>query len=91
MKHKGKCYENRFKHKLNLLEPGLFMLKIIGGLFVFGILFWLIEWHLLSAITVFLTGAVFAVLLILIIIEAHQDNVLNDIAMHENMELEKKS
>ena len=32
----------------------------------------------------------FAVLLILVAIETHQDNVLNDIAMRENNELEKK-
>ena len=41
-------------------------------------------------IALFLAGAVFAVLLILLAIEAHQDKVLNDIAMWENNDLEKK-
>ena len=37
-----------------------------------------------------LSGILFAALLILVAIEAHQDKVLNDIAMRENNELEKK-
>ena len=40
--------------------------------------------------SLFLAGAVFAALLILVAIEAHQDKVLNDIALRENNELEKK-
>lgn len=51
MKHKNMYYDNRYKYKLNMLEPGLIMMKLI---------------------------------------EAHQDKVLNDIAMRENNELEKK-
>lgn len=90
MKHKDLCYENRYKHKLNMLEPGIVMMKIMGGLFAFGVLFWLIGRVLLSTIILFLAGAVLAVLLTLLIIEAHQDKVLNDIAMLENIESEKK-
>ena len=73
-----------------MLEPGLTMMKLIGVLFVISILLWAARWYWLSSITLFLTGAVFAVLLILLAIEAHQDKVLNDIAMRENNELEKK-
>lgn len=90
MKHKNICYGNRYKYKLNMLEPGLIMMKIIGVLFAIGFLSWVAEWHWLSIIALFLAGAVFAVLLILVAIEAHQDKVLNDIAMRENNELEKK-
>ena len=39
MKHKNMYYDNRYKYKLNMLEPGLIMMKIIGVLFVIGILF----------------------------------------------------
>lgn len=84
MKHKHMCYDNRYKYKLNMLEPGLIMMKIIGVLLVIGILFWVADWHWLSIITLFLAGAIFAVLLILVAIEAHQDRVLNEIAMREN-------
>ena len=37
-----------------------------------------------------LSGILFAALIALVAIEAHQDKVLNDIAMRENNELEKK-
>ena len=90
MKHKNMSYDNRYKYKLNMLEPGLIMMKIIGALFVSGIVFWAVKWHWLSIIFWSLSGIIFAVLLILVAIEAHQDNVLNDIAMRENNELEKK-
>ena len=90
MKHKNMYYDNRYKYKLNMLELGLTMMKLIGVLFVTSILFWAAGWHWLSSITLFLAGAVFAVLLILLAIEAHQDKVLNDIAMWENNDLEKK-
>lgn len=90
MKHKNMSYDNRYKYKLNMLEPGLIMLKIIGTLFVFAIIFGVAKLHWLSIILGFLSGIIFAVLLILVAIEAHQDNVLNDIAMGENDELEKK-
>ena len=90
MKHKNMYYDNRYKYKLNMLEPGLIMMKIIGVLFVIGILFWVVGRHWISAISLFLAGAVFAALLILVAIEAHQDKVLNDIALRENNDLEKK-
>lgn len=90
MKHKNICYNNRYRYKLNMLEPGIIMMKVIGALFAIGIVFWVAKWHCLSIIFWFLSGIVFAVLLILVAIEAHQDNVLNDIAMRENEELEKK-
>ena len=66
------------------------MMKLIEILFVTGILFWVVGWHWLSSITFILSGTIFAVLLILLAIEAHQDKVLNDIAIRENNELEKK-
>lgn len=84
MKHKNICYDNRYKYKLNMLEPGLVMMKIIGVLFVSGIIFWVAKLQWLSFIFCFLSGIVFVALLILVAIEAHQDNVLNDIAMREN-------
>ena len=90
MKHKNMCYDNHYKYKLNMLELGIIMMKIIGALFVFGIVFWVAKWHWLSVIFLFLSGIIFVALLILVAIEAHQDTVLNDIVMRENNELEKK-
>ena len=45
MKHKNMYYDNRYKYKLNMLEPGLTMMKLIGVLFVTGILFLVAGWH----------------------------------------------
>ena len=85
MKHKNMSYDNRYKYKLNMLEPGLLMMKIVGALFISGIVFWAAKWHWLSIIFWSLSGIIFAALLILVAIEAHQDKVLNDIAMRENI------
>lgn len=91
MKPKNRSYDNRYsKHKLNMLEPGLIMLKMAGVLFATGLLFWVAEWHWLSVIAWILAGAVLAVLLILVGVELHQDKVLNGIAMRENGEREKR-
>ena len=59
MKHKNMYYDNRYKYKLNMLEPGLIMMKIIGVLFVTGILFWVAGRHWISAISLFLAQDVF--------------------------------
>ena len=54
------------------------------------IVFWVAKWRWLSVIFLFLSGIIFTFLLILVAVEAHQDTVLNDIAMRENNELGKK-
>lgn len=87
MKRKNKRYDNRYRYKLNMLEPGLIMMKIVGAFAAAGILFWAVNWNWLSIVALILAGAVFAVLLILAAIEAHQDKVLNEIAMGEQNEL----
>ena len=53
MKHKNMNYNNRYKYKLNMLEPGLTMMKLIGVLFVISILLWAARWYWLSSITLF--------------------------------------
>ncbi|RKJ41507.1 hypothetical protein D7X94_04280 [Acutalibacter sp. 1XD8-33] len=88
MKRRHVSYENRYKHKLNMLEPGLIMMKIVGALFLAGVLFWAAGWQRLAVVMLFLAGAVFAALLLLLAVEAHQDKVLNHIAMEENDGLE---
>lgn len=77
---------SRYKYKLNMLEPGLVMMKIIGGLLAAGFLLWAVKQVLLFKIAFLSAGAIFAVLLILVAIEAHQDKVLNNIALQENIE-----
>lgn len=79
-------YETRYKHKLNMLEPGTAMLKWIGILLLVGLVLWLFRLKLVSCIVWGLAGAIFLLLFILLAIEAHQDNVLNEIAAQERKE-----
>lgn len=73
-------YETRYKHKLNMLEPGTAMLKWTGILLLVGFALRLIGLEAVSAILFGLAGAVFLLLLMLLGIEAHQDRVLNEMA-----------
>lgn len=73
----------KYKHKLNMLEPGLKMLMIIGLLGVMSLIFYCLKAILLCLICGCLAVALGVVLWILIMIEQHQDNVLNQQAIEE--------
>lgn len=79
-------YETRYKHKLNMLEPGTAMLKWSGILLLVGLVLRLFRLKLVSYIVWGLAGVIFLLLLILLAIEAHQDSVLNEIAAQEHKE-----
>ena len=74
----------RFKHKLNMLEPGIKMLKWMGILILIGILLYVFQIRMAAYCVWAASGIIFVVLLILIAIESHQDNVMNEIAIKEN-------
>ena len=74
----------KYKHKLNMLELGSRMLKWIGILILAGILLYVFRFSAAAFCVWVVSGIVFTVLLILLAIEAHQDNVMNEIAMQEN-------
>ena len=76
-------YETRFKHKLNMLEPGIAMCRLICALVALGIAFLLMPIKITAYIAFGLAGLTLLVLLLLLIIEAHQDNVLNEIAAQQ--------
>ena len=76
--------EKRFKYKLNMLGPGTKMLKCIGILILTGLLLYVIKLRTAAFCAWALSGIIFAVLLILLAIEAYQDKVLNEIAIEEN-------
>ena len=76
--------EKRFKHKLNMLEPGIRMLKCIGILFIAGFLLYIFRFRIAAFCIWTASGIVFVVLLILLVIEAHQDKVMNEIAIKDN-------
>ena len=80
---KTASYDERYRHKLNMLWPGQIMMMIIGVLIAVGVVLHLFGCGTLDLIAFILAGAVFAVLLILVAIELHQDRVLNEIAAKE--------
>ncbi|SNU06801.1 hypothetical protein SAMN06297422_10838 [Lachnospiraceae bacterium] len=76
--------EKRFKHKLNMLEPGTKMLKCIGILILIGLLLYVFRFRVAAFCVWALSGIIFVVLLILLAVETHQDNVMNEIGIEEN-------
>lgn len=88
-KDKKAAYETRYPHKLNMLGPGLMMLKLASLLLLAGFLFWFLQWKIIAAAAWIMAVALFAVLLILVAVELHQDKVLNEMALEENKEREK--
>ena len=73
-----------------MLWSGLTMLIIIGVLLLIGCLFWLLKWQIVGSAVFALAGVIFAVLWILVAVELHQDKVLNEIAIRENEETDRK-
>ena len=59
-----------------MLEPGTVMLKWIAVLLLAGIVFYLLQWKKIASFAMGLAAFLFALLIILLVIEAHQDKVL---------------
>lgn len=76
--------EKRYKHKLNMLEPGSIMLKWIGILILIGLVLYVFRFRMVAFCAWILSGIIFVVLLILLTIEGHQDKVMNEIGIREN-------
>ncbi len=66
-----------------MLEPGTRMLKCIGILILIGLILYIFRFRTAAFCIWAISGIVFVVLLVLLAIEARQDNVMNDIAMKE--------
>lgn len=73
----------KYKYKLNMLEPGWKMIKATGMFGVLGFTFHIININLLSYIFGGLAVLLGITLWILLIIESHQDKVLNEQAINE--------
>lgn len=81
--NKEVTYENRYKHKLNMLEPGVRMLKYMCLLVLLGIIFSCLSLKTISYVLYSLAGILLIILFVLLGIEAHQDKVLEEIALKE--------
>ena len=82
-------YDDRYKHKLNMLWPRQTMIRIVGVLVLMGIPFRLLKWQTIASVAFILAGVILTILLISVAVELHQDKGLNEIAMRDNEEREK--
>ncbi|MBO4889015.1 MAG: hypothetical protein J5589_12005 [Firmicutes bacterium] len=73
----------KYKHKLNMLEPGRIMLICIGVLAVIGLVLQLLGLKIIAWCVLGVAGALIIVLLILLAIEEHQDKVMNESYLKE--------
>ena len=77
-------YDTRYRHKLNMLNPGTEMIKWTGALVLVGLVLFLLRLNLVSYFIFGLAGLLVVALVILLVVEAHQDRVLNDLALQED-------
>lgn len=66
-----------------MLEPGLKMIKVIGLFGLLSLVFYCMKAFMLTILCGGIAVALVIVLSVLIIIEQHQDNVLNQQAINE--------
>lgn len=90
-KKPGSAYDKRFRYKLNMLEPGTVMMKWIGLLGGIGLVLFLLHLKTAACIALVLSGILFLILLILLAVEAHQDKILYEISVKEDLEKEKEN
>lgn len=77
----------KYRYKLNMLEPGLLMLKIMAVSGLFSLLFSFLKQDALSWIFGLAAFLLFLILLILLIIEQRQDHQMYLDAKKENPEV----
>lgn len=77
------AYDTRFRHKLNMLEPGSRMLACAAILAGIGLLCSAVSWTIAANLLYICAGAVTLVLFVLVGVELRQDRILNQIAQEE--------
>ena len=75
--------EERYRHKLNMLEPGSRMLAAAGILLGVGAALYWAGWLRAAWVAFGLAGLLLALLGVLVAIELHQDRVMNELAAEE--------
>lgn len=77
----------RYKHKLNMLEPGTNLLKLIGFMLFIGGILYITKIRMISYVLFSISVILLILLFILLIIEQHQDKMLYLDAKKENPEI----
>lgn len=73
----------KYRYKLNMLEPGTKMIKLIIGMILLSVIFYFTKLMVLCYLFSILAGITGFILWVLIMIEQHQDRVLNEQAIEE--------
>jgi len=79
--------KSRYRHKLNMLKPGVYLCKIIGLLCSAALILYLLGFDQLALTAICISLIIFLILLILIVIEQHQDHTLYLDAKKEDPEI----
>lgn len=77
----------RYKYKLNMLEPGILMCKILLSLSVIAVILFLCKQRALGTIVLILNVIILLSMIVLLIIEHHQDEVLYNDAKRDNPDI----
>lgn len=77
----------RYKYKLNMLEPGILMCKVLLSLSVIAVILFLCKLKGLGTIVFLLEVIIIFIMLVLLIIEHHQDEMLYKDAKRDNPEI----
>ena len=67
-----------------MLNPGTEMIKWIGTLVLVGLVLLLLRLNLVSYFVFGLAGLLVVALVVFLMVEAHQDRVLNELALQED-------
>lgn len=87
MKYSLNKKKPRYKYKLNMLEPGIVMLKIIVALLLVAVVLYLTSNRFLAFCLSSIAGFIFLLMIILIFIEQHQDKMLYEDVKKEDSEI----
>lgn len=79
--------QKKYKYKLNMLEPGGVMIKLIAILSLAAFIFYLVKIYQLCLLFIGIGGLVFLILIILLTIEQHQDRVLYEDAKEHDKDI----
>jgi len=77
-----------YRHKLNMMYPGSLMLKLIAGLLILAGVLYLFGCKEAATISAAAAGVVILVMILLVMVELHEDCVLNEQAIRLDQKLE---
>ena len=78
MNNTNSHHDRIFRHKYDLWNPGIIMIKMLVSLAVPGAVFWAVEWNKLAILFFVMAGLILIALMGLALLAAYQDGRLDD-------------